>query len=102
MSILEQRTFQAGKSYNFELYKAGGGYQIIIDDDGKLLSTGLIDFNNKSVKLKPVAEAFGNTKPIKNYNESHPVAIKLERLFKLLVKNYPSKILLKTEVKFQV
>ncbi|PSV18765.1 maltose ABC transporter permease MalF [Photobacterium kishitanii] len=94
-SILEQRTFQAGKSYKFELYKAGGGYQIIIDDDGKLLSTGLIDFNNKSVKLKPVAEAFGNTKPIKNYNESHPVAIKLEAIVQAFGKKLPIKDIVK-------
>ncbi|MGF1758595.1 maltose ABC transporter permease MalF [Photobacterium sagamiensis] len=50
-SVLEQRSFQSGQSFGFDLYNVETGYQLIIKDNGKLLASDIFDLTNPPEEL---------------------------------------------------
>lgn len=67
-SVLEQRSFQSGESYRFELYKVENGHQLIIKAHGDLLASDVFDIANPTsdaMSLRQVDSVQGEKEKIK-------------------------------------
>ena len=67
-SVLQQRSFQSGESYSFELYKVDNGHRIIINDNGDLLASDVFDIADTSsvpMDLHLVDSVLGEKEAIK-------------------------------------
>lgn len=80
-SVLEQRSFQSGESYGFELYKVENGHQLIIKADGKLLASDVFELANttsEAMILRQVDSVQGEKEKIKSIVNNRANLTKLE------------------------
>ncbi|UXI04291.1 maltose ABC transporter permease MalF [Photobacterium sp. TY1-4] len=65
-AVLQQRSFQSGESYRFDLYKVEHGHQIVIKDGSVLLASDVFDLTAPStMNLREVTAVHGEKEKIK-------------------------------------
>jgi maltose/maltodextrin transport system permease protein len=67
-AVLEQRSFQSGESYRFDLYKVDNGHQIVIKANGDMLASDVFDIANTTsdaMSLRKVDSIQGEKEKIK-------------------------------------
>ncbi|MCG7588305.1 maltose ABC transporter permease MalF, partial [Photobacterium sp. OFAV2-7] len=80
-AVLEQRSFQSGESYRFDLYKVDNGHQLVIKADGELLASDVFDLaapTEDAMSLRVVDGVQGEKEKIKAIVQNRASLSKVE------------------------
>ncbi|MGR5146811.1 maltose ABC transporter permease MalF [Photobacterium alginatilyticum] len=80
-AVLEQRSFQSGESFRFDLYKVDNGHQLIINANGELLASDVFDLaapTEDAMSLRAVDSVQGEKEKIKTIVQNRASLSKVE------------------------